>query len=155
MIRQGRIIILALTALFLVACSQDIPNVDFEAYDIDRDPPLYFVDAQMRENSIGEPVFNIRVRNMTPWTVDAFMVEVDAYDDYGNRLRKFGFGGRSFRGISQNDVRPGGYQSGSWTLHGYDLATRIEYRVTSVLFTNGHEWTPTNDVSIEGAAQLR
>src|SRR5690606_3093703 len=105
------------------------------------DPYLEFVSLGFSRDSIGTPQPVVTVRNVSSTTVDAFEIKVLAYDDYGRRLKAFGFGDGTYYGISQADIAPGQSYTARWSMYGYETATRLEVTIYSILPVDGRKWS--------------
>lgn len=108
-------------------------------------PPVELVSTEMGHNSIGTPTMEIAIRNLSSKVVDGFEFAVDLYDNYDRAVYHYRIqsDGNSYYGIAQHKVQPGGTEDWSWTMYGFDLATKYKnLRVRSVHFTDGTEWRP-------------
>jgi hypothetical protein len=108
-------------------------------------PPVEIVAAEMGENSIGTPEINLTLRNVSRKVIDGFEFSVDLYDNYDRPVYRYRVSsdGNTFGGISQDKIQPGGRAYWTWTMYGFDLATKHKnFRIRSVHFTDGSIWRP-------------
>ena len=115
------------------------------------EPVISFESFSVEQNIAGTPEVQLVLKNNdSTKTINAYKVEIFAYDNYGKRLSAFGYNlDECFRGISQREIGPGetsGYDT-YWAMYGYDNGTKFVLYLTSIHYTDGTEWTP-----IEGQA---
>lgn len=117
-------------------------------------PPVTLNKVTVRPNVIGEPQLSLSLINNSNKSIDAFKIRVSAYDNYGTKLKEFGYGDDYYAGISQDTIPPGGASSSdkSWTLHGFESGRKFVVRLISLHFSDGTEWNTEKDqqVTIEG-----
>jgi len=117
-------------------------------------PPVTLNQVTIKPNSIGEPQINLSMTNHSGKTIDAFKILVYAYDNYGTKLKAFGFGDDAFHGISQDPIGDGETTSPSryWTLNGFDNGRKFVVRLMSLHFSDGSQWDTEDgqEVTVEG-----
>ena len=86
--------------------------------------------------------------------IDAYKVQISAYDNYGSKLKEFDVGKDHFNGISQDSLPAGATTSDGrrWEMTGFDKGRRFVLRLMSIHFTDGTEWKTedSQEVTIEG-----
>lgn len=117
-------------------------------------PPITLNKVTVRPNVIGEPQLSLSLTNNSSKSIDAFKIRVSAYDNYGTKLKEFGYGDDYYAGISQDTIPPGSTSSSdkSWTLHGFESGRKFVVRLISLHFSDGTEWSTEKDqqITIEG-----
>lgn len=118
-----------------------------------RRPPLEIMRIYMSRNSIDVPEINIRVRNTKDRVIDAFEVNVIAFDAYDRKVSRFGDG--VFNGISQSHtISPGQSRLVTWTLHELENGRKFKLTLISVHFTDGTVWRPSSDQDVSQWAKF-
>lgn len=111
--------------------------------------PLKIIESKVTYNSIGSPITNLTVKNLTTKKIDAFEIKVSCYDTYGRLVTSFG--DTAYYGIMQNIktdykghdagyIGPGQITTGYWTMYLFENTTRISVQIISVHFTDGTVW---------------
>ncbi|MGF7046543.1 hypothetical protein J2T13_001041 [Paenibacillus sp. DS2015] len=104
--------------------------------------PLKVEQATVTYNSIGNPEVNLTIKNLTSKTIIAYEMSLRTYDDFDRRANNWLSTSNLFEGISQdNSIGSGSYQTDTWTLNFYDLATQVKsVKITAVRFSDGTTW---------------
>jgi len=131
--RRWLAVLVALLSFTVAGCS-------LGAGLLSTDGPLQLEGLAITQNSIGVPQARFTVRNISTQPVKAFRVEVDVWNAYGARLKRYGYGEKTFGGIYQDAIEPGRSETVTWTLHGFDTAYTIEGTITSAVFDNDKTW---------------
>jgi hypothetical protein len=85
---------------------------------------------------------NLTLKNLTTKTIVAYEMSLRTYDDFDRRVNEWLSTSNLFEGISQdNNIGSGSYQTDTWTLNLYDLATQVKsVKITAVRFLDGTTW---------------
>lgn len=117
-------------------------------------PPVTLNKLTITPDIIGQPLVSLSMTNNSKKDIDAFKVQIFAYDNYGTKLKEFDIGKDHFNGISQESLPAGATTPDSrhWEMTGFDNGRRFILRLMSIHFSDGTEWTTENDqqVTIEG-----
>ncbi|MBP2651621.1 MAG: hypothetical protein H6Q74_2446 [Firmicutes bacterium] len=147
------LLILVIT-LISVGCLDNKDNSLPESADY-LNHPLELVEAEVKLNDSGNPEARVVVKNISPKTVDAYMVGIFCYDRFGDKVKPYAQGSNRFSGINQRTVRPGQTFGDDyyWTLRGHENTTKIEVVLEKVHFTDGTMWIPKagQRIAIKGA----
>ena len=117
-------------------------------------PPVTLNKLTIEPDIIGQPLVSLSMTNNSQKDIDAYKVQISAYDNYGSKLKEFDIGKDHFNGISQDSLPAGATTSDGrrWEMTGFDKGRRFVLRLMSIHFTDGTEWkTEDNqEVTIEG-----
>ncbi|CAH1222519.1 hypothetical protein PAECIP111893_04855 [Paenibacillus plantiphilus] len=104
--------------------------------------PLKVDGVTITYNSIGIPKVNLTIKNLGTKTIIAYEMSVKCYDDFDRPVNRWLSKSNLFEGISQNNrILSGEYQTDTWTLNLYDLATQVKHvKITAVKFSDGSSW---------------
>lgn len=104
--------------------------------------PLKVDGVTITYNSIGVPKVNLTIKNLSTKTIIAYEMSVKCYDDFDRPVNRWLSKSNLFEGISQNNrILSGEYQTDTWTLNLYDLATQVKHvKITAVKFSDGSSW---------------
>ncbi|MCY6372484.1 DUF5050 domain-containing protein [Clostridium ganghwense] len=93
-------------------------------------------------DSIGDPVANITVVNLSDKEIDAFKISFKCYDAFDKPVNKFLDNSNTFYGVAQNiSLKSAEFDEYMWSLSLYDLTTKIkDIKVLEVHFTDGTTW---------------
>jgi hypothetical protein len=106
-------------------------------------PPLLIDRVWISYNSIGHPEINVRVRNVSRKSIDAFEVMFSLYDAYDRPAKHYLNETNQYGGIFQKStIGPGATKEVTWTPYGYDLTAKAEARLDSVHFSDNTAWRP-------------
>lgn len=140
-------IILALLLLSFTAAifSSDKPDdankntANTTATEVQEPSPLEVTKTSVTEDSIGTPVANVTVKNVSKKTIDAYEVVIKTFNSFGEpsngSLRD-----NAFVGTSDEHLATGIITTNSWKLYSYQTATKIEASIHRVHFTDGTIW---------------
>lgn len=117
-------------------------------------PPVTLNKLTITPDIIGQPLVSLSMTNNSKKDIDAFKVQISAYDNYGSKLKEFGVGKDHFNGISQ-DALPAGATTPDgrhWEMSGFDNGRRFVLRLMSIHFSDGTEWNTedSQQVTVEG-----
>lgn len=127
---------------------------DKKAHEEAIKPPVTLNKLTITPDIIGQPLVSLSMTNNSQKDIDAFKVQISAYDNYGSKLKEFGVGKDHFNGISQ-DALPAGAttpDSRHWEMAGFDNGRRFVLRLMSIHFSDGTEWNTedSQQVTVEG-----
>ena len=127
---------------------------DKKAHEEAIKPPVTLNKLTITPDIIGQPLVSLSMTNNSQKDIDAFKVQISAYDNYGSKLKEFGVGKDHFNGISQ-DALPAGAttpDSRHWEMSGFDNGRRFVLRLMSIHFADGTEWNTedSQQVTVEG-----
>lgn len=127
---------------------------DKKAHEEAIKPPVTLNKLTITPDIIGQPLVSLSMTNNSKKDIDAFKVQISAYDNYGSKLKEFGVGKDHFNGISQ-DALPAGAttpDSRHWEMSGFDNGRRFVLRLMSIHFSDGTEWNTedSQQVTVEG-----
>lgn len=117
-------------------------------------PPVTLNKLTIKPDIIGQPLVSLSMTNNSQKDIDAYKVQISAYDNYGSKLKEFDVGKDHFNGISQDSLPAGATTSDGrrWEMTGFDKGRRFVLRLMSIHFTDGTEWKTedSQEVTIEG-----
>lgn len=117
-------------------------------------PPVTLNKLTIKPDIIGQPLVSLSMTNNSQKDIDAYKVQISAYDNYGSKLKEFDVGKDHFNGISQDSLPAGATTSDGrrWEMTGFDKGRRFVLRLISIHFTDGTEWKTedSQEVTIEG-----
>ena len=103
--------------------------------------PLHILERSMYEDDYGTKKASMKVYNAWGKTADAFSVQIRCFNNFGRPV--YGYGYRQvFKGICQSELVFDELGTFSWTMWGYDTATKFSATITEVHFTDGSTWRP-------------
>jgi len=103
-------------------------------------PPLEITATGINPNVINMPKLTIEVRNTKDIAVEAFEVDVECFDKFGDPVNWPGKG-NLFSGISQNQIGAKQTTRASWDLHLHQNTTKAKVWITRVKLGNGSVWS--------------
>lgn len=127
---------------------------DKKAHEEAIKPPVTLNKLTITPDIIGQPLVSLSMTNNSQKDIDAFKVQISAYDNYGSKLKEFDVGKDHFNGISQDSLPAGATTPAGrrWEMTGFDKGRRFVLRLMSIHFTDGTEWKTedSQEVTIEG-----
>lgn len=127
---------------------------DKKAHEEAIKPPVTLNKLTITPDIIGQPLVSLSMTNNSQKDIDAFKVQISAYDNYGSKLKEFDVGKDHFNGISQDSLPAGATTPAGrrWEMTGFDKGRRFVLRLMSIHFTDGTEWKTedSQEVTVEG-----
>jgi hypothetical protein len=105
--------------------------------------PLLISGVMIRENSIGVPEVTIEVGNTSDRTIEAYDVEIECFDAFGEPVKLLG--DNIFRGTSDDVIEESYVEESTWMLAVQQTTTRVAVRVTRVKPSYGQVWEQTRE----------
>lgn len=116
-----------------------------EAAKEDRDKrPLFIRGAMLRMNVINIPDLVVKVENKTDIAINAYSIKAECFNRFDERVNGIS-GSNVFGGLSQDTLRPGGSELGSWQLSLHRNTAYAHVWIARIKFADGTEWTQTKD----------
>lgn len=103
-------------------------------------PPLEITATGITPNVIDIPKLTIEVRNTKHIAVEAFEIDVECFDKFGDPVTWPGKG-NLFSGISQERIGATQTTRASWDLHLHRNTTKAKVWITRVKLGNGSVWS--------------
>jgi hypothetical protein len=95
-------------------------------------------------NLIGLPELNLRVRNNTSNTVEAFEISADCFNKFDEPVNQIA-GGNRFNGTQQYSLGPGEEKIFSWQLSLQRSAAKADAWIRRAKLSNGEVWEQTKE----------
>jgi hypothetical protein len=106
--------------------------------------PIAIIEHGITMNVINIPQLSIKVQNTTDQIVEAFEVDAECYDKFGDKVSLLGRG-NLFRGLSQDKVKAGAVQRIDWPLSLQQNTAVADVWISRVKLADGTEWTQTKE----------
>lgn len=98
-------------------------------------------DHWLTHNIIGTPEVHVTILNESDEEIDAFDVQICAFDAYGDPVSDFGLGSHCFKGVASNTrVAPGSMSTSYWTMFGRDTTRSVEITPVRSHTSQGSTW---------------
>ena len=102
-------------------------------------PPLEITATGINPNAIGIPSLTIAVRNIKDLRVEAFEIDVECFDKFGDPVNWPGKG-NLYRGISQESIDAKQAARRSWDLHLHQNTAKANLWISRVKLSDGTVW---------------
>lgn len=112
-------------------------------------PPLEITATGINPNAIGVPELTIKVKNIKDARVEAFEIDVECFDKFGDPVTWPGRG-NVYKGISQNAINANEVTLCSWDLHLHRNTADAKVWISRVKLSDGTVWEQSRADAVRG-----